>query len=143
MAGLSKHLALALFNMSLNPVRASYAPPEGLWLALHTQPPSDASYGYEATFGAYARQPINSLTSEIGAETLTGDVPILITNGSAVVFPASTGPTPQTITHWAIWDSQTPGDGNILYSGSMASSRLIVTGDSVVIPEGNLQLTIV
>lgn len=142
MAGLSKYLALALFNMSLNPVRASYTPPTGLWLALHTAAPSDSTYGNEATFGGYARQPLNSLTAEAQAESAGGDVDIFVTNGAALVFPESTGPAGQTITHWAIWDSAAAGDGNILFSGALASSRLIVTGDSVVVSEGSIALTI-
>ncbi len=142
MAGLSKHLALALFNMALNPVRASFTPPVGLWLALHTAPPSDSTYGSEATFGAYARQPLNSLTANPLPEDANGDVDIFVTNGSEVAFPASTGPAGQTITHWAIWDSATVGDGNILFSGALGSSRLILTGDSVVVGEGNIALTI-
>lgn len=142
MSGLSKHLALALFNMSLNPVRSSYAPPSGLWIALHSGAPSDSTYGGEATFGAYARQACNSLTAETAPETVAGDVDVIVTNGSALIFPASTGPAGQTITHWAIWDSQVVGDGNILYSGSLGSSRLIVPGDSVVIPEYAIQITI-
>lgn len=142
MAGLSKYLALALFNMALNPVRASFTPPVGLWLALHTAPPSDSTYGHEATFGGYARQTLNSLTANPLPETAAGDVDIFVTNGSAVVFPESTGPTGQTITHWAIWDSATAGDGNVLFSGPLASSRLILVGDSVVVGEGNIALTI-
>jgi hypothetical protein len=142
MAGLSRYLALALFNMSLNPVRAPYAPPAGLWLALHTAAPSDSSYGFEATFGAYVRQEVNSLTSVTAAETAGGNVDIQVTNGSAIVFPASTGPQAQTITHWAIWDSAGAGEGNILYSGTLSASRLIAVGDSVVIPEGNISIVI-
>jgi hypothetical protein len=142
MAGLSKYLALGLFNATLNPVRESLVPPLGLHVALHTAAPSDATYGTEASYGAYARQALNSLTAEVGAETATGNVDIVVTNGSALVFPASTGPSGQTITHWAIWDSAIRGDGNILYSGSLGASRFIVTGDSVVVPEGNLVLTI-
>lgn len=141
MAGLSKYLAFALFDASLNPVRASFAPPPGLYLALHTAAPSDSTYGNEATYGGYGRQAINSLTAAAGAE-VSGNVDLLVTNGSAVVFPASTGPAGQTITHWAIWDSQATGDGNILYSGSIVSPRLVVVGDSVVVPEGSLSLTI-
>jgi hypothetical protein len=142
MAGLSKFLALALFNATLNPTRAALAPPIGLWLGLHTAPPGDALYGQEATYGAYVRQPLNSLTAETTAETAAGDVEVIITNGSALIFPASTGPSPQSVTHWAIWDAETVGDGNILYSGNLGSSRLIVVGDSVVVPEGNIAITI-
>lgn len=141
MAGLSKYLALALFNMSLNPVRASYAPPGGLWIALHTSAPSDATYGSEATYAGYVRQTLNSLTAETGAE-VAGNVDVVVKNGSIIVFPASTGVAGQTITHWSIWDSATAGDGNILYSGPLASPRLVVGGDSVVIPENAITITI-
>lgn len=142
MAGLSKHLALSLFNMSLNPVRSAYTPPAGLFIGLHTGAPSDSTYGKEATFGAYVRRPINSLTAEDGAESIDGEVLLVVKNGSAVVFPASTGPANQTITHWAIWDSEAVGDGNILYSGPLESPRLIAVGDSVVIPDGAITITI-
>ena len=143
MAGLSKYLALALFNATLNPIRTALTPPPELWLALHTDAPGDASYGKEATYGAYARQALNSMTSDSGVENGQGDVNVTAANGAPVIFPASTGPVGQTITHWAIWDSETIGDGNILYSGALASSRLIAVGDSVVIPEGNIVITIV
>lgn len=143
MAGMSKYLALALFNATLNPLRTSLTPPPELWLALHTAPPGDATYGNEATYDAYVRQPLNSLTSNSGSEDAQGNISIYITNGSALVFPASTDDAQQTITHWAIWDSQTANEGNILYSGALASARLIVNGDSVVIPEGNIAIQMV
>lgn len=142
MAGLSKYLALALFNMAMNPVRASYAPPDGLWIALHTAAPSDSTYGNEATYTGYARQAINSLTATTLAETTGGDVNVSVTNGSAIVFPASTSATGQVISHWAIWDKQTVGDGNVLYSGALGSPRLIVNGDSVVVPEQAIAILI-
>lgn len=142
MAGLSKYLALAIFNMSLNPVRASYSPPDSLWIGLHYAAPSDSTYGKEATFGGYARQAMNSLTANLGTETVSGDVDLVVTNGSAVIYPASTGPGSQAITHWAIWDSQEVGSGNILYSGSLGTPRLVVVGDAVVIQEGSIVITI-
>jgi len=142
MSGLSKYLALALFNMSLNPVRSAYTPPAGLWLALHSGAPSDSTYGNEATYGGYKRQALNSLTATPSTETAGGDMDIIVTNGLALTFPASTGPVSQTVTHWAIWDSQNSGEGNILYSGALGSSRMIVVGDSVVVPDGNITLTI-
>lgn len=142
MSGLSKHLALSLFNMSLNPVRFAYEPPTGLWLALHTAAPSDSTYGSEATYDGYARQTINSLTANPLTETAGGNVDILVTNGAAIVFPESASEAGQTITHWAIWDTQTVGEGNVLYSGALGSPRLISLGDSVVVPELAMSLTI-
>lgn len=141
MAGMSKYLALALFNNTLNPVRASFAPPEGLYLALHTAAPSDDTYGNEATFGAYARQALNSLTAEL-VPAAGGNVDVEVTNGASVTFPASTGAVGQTITHWAIWDSSAVGTGNILYSGAIVPSRTVGNGDVVVVPAGNLVITL-
>ena len=142
MSGLSKYLALALFNASLNPVRSAFAPPTGLYLALHTAAVDDSVYGSEASYAAYARQPLNSLVASTQAGTGTGDLDVLVTNGSALVFPASTSVAGQTISHWAIWDSEAVGDGNVLYSGALGSPRLIVLGDSVVVPETSLTLVI-
>lgn len=142
MAGLSKYLALALFNMSLNPVRSAFSPPIGLYIGLHTSAPSDSTYGNEATFSGYTRKPLNSLTATVSPDSPTGDADVVVTNGSAVVFEPSTSAAGQTITHWAIWDSELVGDGNVLYSGSLTSSRLVTTGDSVVIPENAVQITI-
>lgn len=142
MSGLSKHLALSLFNMALNPVRFPYDPPTGIWLALHTAAPSDSTYGNEATYSGYARQSINSLTAAPQTETAGGDVDIVVTNGAAIVFPDSTSEAGQTVTHWAIWDTQTVGEGNIIVSGTLGSPRLISLGDSVVVPELAMSLSI-
>lgn len=142
MAGLSKYLALQLFNSTLNPVREAFVPPPVLYLGLHTAAPSDATYGHEATYGAYARQALTSLTSETAAEDASGNVNIVVTNGTAIVFPPSTGPGLQTVTHWAIWDTEEVGSGNILYSGSLASARSIAVDDSVVVSENSITLTI-
>lgn len=139
MAGMSKYLALQLFNATLNPVRGALVPPDGLWLALHTGAPSDSTYGTEATYSAYARQALNSLTATLTPE-VGGEVEVSVTNGSALVFPASTSNVGQTISHWAIWDKAAAGDGNILYSGSLGTPRLVQLGDEVVIPEGNISL---
>lgn len=142
MSGLSKYMALALFDATLNPARNTFPVPAGLWLGLHTSAPSDATYGNEATFGDYARQPLNSLTAQTATGVSSGDIDVVVTNGSALVFPASTGPAPQTITHWAIWDNAAVGDGNILYSGILGAPRLVVIGDSVLVPDGSLVITI-
>ena len=140
MAGMSKYLALAVYNMALNPVRSAYNPPAGLWLALHTDAPSDSSYGHEANFAGYQRQPLNSLTAVTQAEDFDGNVNLLVTNGSAVAFAPSNSAAGQTITHWSICDVEELGGGNILFSGSLGTPRLVENEDSVVIPEGAITL---
>lgn len=142
MAGLSKHLAMAIFNMALNPVRAAYTPPISLWIGLHTAPPSDSTYGSEATFLGYARQNMGSFTANLGVE-VAGDLPITITNGLAVTFPLSAGPVPESITHWAVWDSETVGEGNILVSGALGTSQVVDVGDAVVMPEGSILISVI
>lgn len=142
MAGMSKYLALAVFDMTLNPVKSSFTPPAGIWLALHTGAPSDSTYGNEASFTGYARRALNSLTAVPQAQDANGNVDILVSNGASVTFPASTYVSQQTVTHWAIWDSPNAGEGNILYSGSLPNGRVVSTGDSVIVPEGSLTLTL-
>lgn len=141
MAGFSKYLALAIFNMALNPIRSAFTPPAVLYLSLHTAQPSDATYGTEITYLSYARQPVNSLTATLAAE-VAGEVAVNVTNGSAFIFPNSTDPADFTATHWAIWDSQAVGSGNILFSGPISSPRVISNGSGLVIPQGSLALTL-
>ena len=140
MAGLSKYLALAIFNMALNPIRAAFTPPDVIYLALHTAAPSDATYGNEVGYAGYARQLVSNLTASTGTEVL-GELTVNVTNGTAFTFPNSTDVVDYTITHWAIWDSQAVGTGNILISGALGTPRMVAVGAGLVIPQGSLQVT--
>lgn len=142
MPGMSKHLATMLYNLTLNPSRGQIqvSPPDSIFLALHSSAPDDQSYGGEASYGGYARVSIESLTAEV-IDVGGGEFTLRVTNNLAVTFPESTGPE-ETCTHWAIWDAQAKGDGNILYSGALSSARLVSTGDAVVVAQGDLVLDI-
>lgn len=141
MAGFSKYLAQAVFNMTLNPSKAAYSPPANVYLGLHTSATDDISYGTECSYSGYNRVVIPNMTSSVVAGDTAKDWNIRAKNTTALVFQASSGPT-ETVTHWAIWDSATPGTGNILYSGAAATSRVVQAGDSLVIQDGQLVVDI-
>jgi len=137
MSGLSRYAAQALFDRTLNPSTRE----RPVYLALHSGPVNDETYGSEAHFTGYVRQPANSLYATVVA-ALDGEVMLVAKNGSAIEFPASSGPM-ETITHWALWDDPVTGAGNVLYSGAMASSRVVEDGDFVVVWPGELVLTFI
>lgn len=139
MPGFSQTIAQEIFNATLAPSRSNLAAKAGVWMSLHTDAPSDASGGNEATFTGYARVNIASTM----VSSVTGVAPeqsVRATNTSDINFPASTGAT-QTVTHWAIWSDQTlGGSAYLMYSGELSSSRAVQSGDVVVIPAGQLQI---
>lgn len=139
MSGMSKHLALAVFNMTLNPSRSPYALPSGIYLGLHTAAPDDLLYGSEASYGNYARAQISNMTSTVVAGLTADDWIIRCRNQTAITFNVSDGPD-EIITHWAVWDNASKGQGNILYSGALGAPKTIVTGDAAIC--GDLQLVI-
>jgi hypothetical protein len=140
MSGLSQYLALALFNATLNPSPTALTPPSGLWVGLHTAKPDDTTYGNEAGYSGYARIRVDSFTASVQAAG--GESTVVVTNNHAVVFGPSTDGVDHYISHWAVWDAEAVGSGNILYSGSIVPSRVVSPGDWVVIPESNATITL-
>lgn len=127
MAGLSRYAAQGLFDRTLNPSLRE-AP---TFLALHKAAVDDETYGGEADFAGYARVPINSMYAQVTVES-GGEVVLVARNGSEVSFIQSGGPI-NLITHWAIWDAEVVGDGNVLYSGLLEFSKIVEYGDIVVL----------
>lgn len=141
MPGFSQSLAQSIFNATLASSRSSLTATPGVWMSLHTAAPSDASGGNEATYAGYARVNIASaMTSAV-----TGTAPeqsVTASNTTDINFPASTGAT-QTVSHWAIWSDQTLGtSAYLMYSGALSSSRSVQSGDVVVIPAGQLTISL-
>lgn len=141
MPGFSKALAQQIFDATLASSRTSLTAKPGVWMSLHTAAPDDNSAGNEATYSGYARVNIASVMTS----STTGTAPeqtITATNTADINFPASTGTT-QTVTHWAIWSDQSLGTGAyLMYSGSLSSSRSVQSGDVVVIPSGQLSISL-
>lgn len=142
MSGLSRHLAMALFDMTLNPSTSSYVPPLSIWLSLHTSAPDDAAYGTEATYTGYVRMTVDSMAA-VDSVRAGGEVDVLAYNTYPIEFPACGGAVGQTLTHWAIWDTETVGAGNILYNGAFDSPRFLDVGNAIYIDTGYLVITMV
>ena len=106
------------------------------YLALCTADPTDAGTGASmnevADSGSYARK----ATAGLWAAASSG----AIANNAAITFTEATGSW-GTITHWALVDSGTHGAGNVLYHGSLDSSQAIVSGNTVQVPSGDLDIT--
>jgi|TARA_S200002703_G_scaffold148725_1_gene145673 hypothetical protein len=82
---------------------------------------------------AYARQTItfNSASSPGGTAT----------NNGAVTFTTATANWGD-VTHLALLDGGTAGAGNVLYAGALDSTKTVETGDSFVIQDANLTITL-
>ena len=106
------------------------------YLALCTADPTDAGTGSNmsevADSGSYARK----ATAGLWAAASSG----AISNDTAVTFIKATGSW-GTITHWALVDSGTHGAGNVIYHGSLTVSQAVVSGNTVQVPIGDLDIT--
>lgn len=104
------------------------------YIALFTADPGESgSFTSEiSTSGtAYARQSISFGSAASGS----------ISNNATVTFPTATANW-GTISHVAIVDSDTAGAGNVLFYGAVTTSKLIETGDTFQISNGNLTISL-
>ena len=61
-------------------------------------------------------------------------------NANDITFPEATGSW-GTVTHFALFDSGTYGEGNMLAHGSLTPSKTVTTGDTPKFAPGELDLT--
>ena len=103
-----------------------------LYVALYTSDPTDADTGTEATYGGYARV---AVARTAGGWTVSGDT---VSNTALIQFPEGTS-GPQTITHWGIRTAAAAGD--LLYHGSVGTSRTADNGVTLEFAAGTLTVT--
>jgi len=107
----------------------AYSNSSGVYLSLHTD--SAVSTSNEVTDSyAYARQ---SVAFGAAAARATD-------NGSAIEFPEATGNW-DTISHVAIYDTDTYRAGNQLFWGPVSDSKKIENGDVLRVPAGDLDVS--
>lgn len=97
------------------------------FLALYTTNPTAADSGTEVTGGSYARQAVT-----FGAVTSAS-----ISNSATITF---SGLPTATATHWGVRDAVTGGELKVF--GPLNSSAILISGDEITFPVGNLQISL-
>ena len=106
----------------------AYTAPATLYVGLYTATPNDAGGGTEVSGTGYARQS--------AAFTTSGDT---TSNTAAIEFPTA-GSSWGTVTHVGVFDAST--SGNLLVYGTLATSKLVESGDVFRIPAGDLDISL-
>lgn len=104
----------------------SYTSPTTVYAALYTDDPTEADSGTEVTGGSYARQAVAFAAASGGT----------IANSGTITFanlPSA------TITHIGIRDASTAG--NLLYSVSLSSSVVSVSGTDIIFSAGDITVS--
>lgn len=112
--------------------KTSYTMPAGCYVALFTANPSDTGGGTEVSGGAYARQQVLAA----GWAAASGGS---ISNSADITFPVASASW-GTITAIAIFDALTVG--NMLWWGTLSTSKAIATNDQFKIAASNLTITL-
>jgi hypothetical protein len=104
----------------------AFTPPSTVYVALHTADPGETGAS-EVTGGSYARQAVTFGAASGGAVSNTG----------AINFPAMPA---VTVTHASLWDASTAG--NCLWTGALAASKVINSGDTPTFPIGDIDVAV-
>jgi hypothetical protein len=127
MAGsMSDYLENKILEHSLG--KTAYTMPTA-YVALYTAAPTDAGGGTEVSGGSYSRQTVTWGAASGGS----------ITNSAAINFPVATAAW-GTIVAVGIFDASTTG--NLLWWGTLSTSKAISTNDQFVISASNLTITL-
>lgn len=132
MAGFTNHLEDLVLDHVFGSV--DYTPETTLYVALFTAAPNDTGGGTEVSGGDYAREGLTNNTTNFPNGTDGAKA-----NGVDITFPEATGSW-GTISHWGIFDAST--SGNLLIWGAVTNPQAVVSGNTVVIPTGDLQITL-
>lgn len=120
------YLENALLNAVLRVT--AWSPPAAVFLALFTATPGPSGGGTEVAGNGYARKAITF------AEPVNGSM----ASDAEVVFDEATGGGWGTIPYFAIFDDVAAG--NMLYYGSLTSSRTINVGEQLKFVAGGVTL---
>ena len=128
---MSSYLAKALLNQVFR--NTTYTRPSKVFIALYISNPTASDTGQEVTGGDYIRQEA-SFSAPVAASGAQ-----VIKNSGEVAFPVASADW-GLVTHIGIRDAAT--DGNLLYFGSLANPRTILTGDILKFAPNKLELTL-
>jgi len=106
-----------------------------VYMALFTAAPNESGGGTEVTGGGYSRLAITNNATNF--PTASGGQK---TNGTAITFPAASGASWGTVSHWALMSASSSGD--ILFFGAFNAAKTIADTDSLTIPINQLTITL-
>lgn len=107
----------------------SWSMPSQVYVGLYTSAPSDAGGGTEVSGGSYARQAVDFDAASGGATNPTADIE----------FPTATANW-GTVTHVGLFTAST--SGNLLMWGALSASKAVGSGDQLVIPAADLDVSL-
>lgn len=111
----------------------NYTRPGTVYVALFTTAPNDSGGGVEVSGGSYARVAVaNNETNWPQATSSTK------TNGTDIVFPTATAAQGEVVA-FGIFDAAVAG--NLLYWGTLDTSKVVDTDDTPIIRAGDLTIT--
>jgi len=129
--------SLDLENKVMNHILggSSYTRVDPLYLALFTVAPTENGGGTDVTsYGSprlsIANNATNFPTASNGQKS----------NGTAFTFPAASGGSWGTVSHWALMSASSSGD--ILFFGAFNAAKTIADTDSLTIPINQLTITL-
>ena len=117
----------------------AFTAPAKVYVGLHTQSPNESASqatevggsAQDSTTGGYYRIEATFNAASGGSAS----------NNANITFPTATSDF-GVISHIGLYDSSTPGTGNLLLHGALDSSKTIETGDTFQISTGNLTVTL-
>jgi hypothetical protein len=137
MAAFSDYLEAGVLNHTLR--GQTLSTPATIYMALFTADPTDAASGTEVSDSAYIRQDMakgGTIGSGWTSPTASGEG-MATSNAKIIQFPPiADGST--TITHYALFDSQT--GGNMLYHGEFTVAKTLEINDVLSIDIGGVQV---
>lgn len=113
-----------------------------LYVSLHTSDAGEtgSQTTNEVGTGAYAGYARVAVARSGAGWTVSGTAPTQVTNASTVTFPACTGGTGATITHFGIGTASS-GAGVLLFKGALTSSLAVSNGITPSFSASNLTVT--
>jgi len=139
MSAASNYLEDAVLDHVLG--NTSFAQPT-VYLALFTSDDgleSGTITGEVANSNGYVREAIDVDGASGAFDAASGGS---TSNTQTITFPTATGGNWGTITHIAVMDGDTYGAGNVLFHGSVTSSKTIEDGDTFQVSAGNLTISL-
>jgi hypothetical protein len=113
----------------------TYTPVTTLYLALFTVAPTENGGGTEVAGYGYTRLSITNNPTNFPAAS-SGQK----SNGTAFTFPAASGGSWGTVSHWALMSASSSGD--MLFFGAFNAAKTIADTDSLTIPINQLTITL-